>query len=446
MRTLRDYMRIVLLAVFVLVTIASFRQFVSIQSIATFPDSDVYMAAARAPLFSSQIWAGQRAPGYPIFIKSCFGSTDEIARSQYLFSFACWTFLAFCCLRVFSGPVAKVLGFTLFMTQILSPGVYLWHKVILSESVSFSLLAVCTGCWILFVHRKCLLNATIAVVATAAWVGVRDTNAYQAVFLGVFLLLSIGYRALRKPVQPFRSQRLVIGVAVMLFVIFAGSDISSNRGGRWLFPFCNNVAQRVLPSEERTAWFAARGMPVTPALVERRGKWASSDGFAFFNDENLAGFREWTRVHGKSTYIEWLILHPAYTFYESARGFSGIFDTNYAEYAPRGLYPPGPPPYTLGSAAAVLYAFVIGFFCCYCLLPHVCRSVCVEGKAKVGLVAVPMLMLPGILFGHLAVWHGDAMEIVRHSAQTVVQLKIVVCLLAACAADQAQSNWKTWKM
>jgi hypothetical protein len=438
MKITHGYMRIVLLVIFAFTTVVSFQQFTKIRTVGTFPDTSVYMSAAHAPLFSPEIWTGQRAPGYPLFIRQSYDSTTDIARNQYLLSFACWAFLAFCCLRVLTNPLAKVLGFTLVLTQILSPGVFMWHKVMLSESVSFSLLAACVGCWLLFAHRQSLLTAAFVVISTAIWVGVRDTNAYQALFIGVLLILVVVYRTLRKPAVSLRQQRLVLGVAAFMFIIFVGSDLSSNRGQRYMFPFFNNIAQRILPSEERTAWFAAKGMPVTPALVERSGKWASSDDFAFFNDDALEGFREWSRRHGKSIYVKWLVSHPKYTFYEAARGFTGIFDTIYAEYAPSGFYPPGPPPYTLGSAAAVLYAFIFGLLMCYCLWPFVYRS----EIARVGMVIVPLMMLPSVLLGHMTVWHGDTMEITRHSAQTVLQLKIALCLLAACAVDQAMLSRK----
>lgn len=426
------YVFLCIAGVAVCTTQLSLRNFQRVSAAKSFPDTKLYLSAAEAPLFSAQVWAGPRPAVYPLFARTFRGDTGAIATAQVALSIASWLFLAGCCAWSLTHPVARVFGFTIVATRLLTPGVSLWHKVILSESVAFSLLAVCVGCWLLFAKHRLWYTALAAVLATGLWVGVRDTNAYFALLLGGAFLLYIAVRVLQGPAQALRRQRLPAAVAVLLFAVFAASNLSSNQGQRWLFPFYNNIGQRILTDEARTAWFTARGMPVNAALLERTGKWASADEYAFFKDPALAEFREWSRRHGKSTYIRWLVANPSYTLQASTRALVDIFDTDYAAYAPEGFFPEPTGEITLGKSATVLYAFFAGLLAAFCILPFGRGA----DSQRAGVVAVPVILLAGLIPCLVVAWHGDAMEINRHAAQTVLQTKIAFVLLVACAADR----------
>jgi len=424
----------VLLVVFAFTTIVACLQFRRTQSVrSTFPDTLTYTSAAQASLFSPKLWAGERAPIYPLFIKLCRGNLTCIVRGQLLLSITCWAFLAFCCVYVLFSPLAKILGFTLIQTLALTPNVAMWHKVILSESVSFSLMAACVGCWLLFAHRRRLFTTMLAVFTTAVWVGVRDTNAYLALLLAASMFLALVYQSMRiRMASRHITHPHIIAASALLLILFVGSNLSSNRGQRWLAPFYNNMAQRIITNEASIHWFASRGMPSISVLKERR--WEKRD-WVFEKDTELTGFREWSRHHGKSTYAKWLMLHPGYTFYEAMRKFAYIFDADISEYAPRDFRPVILNPCAIrGLSATVFFSFcLMGLLTCFCLWPMVLQS----NTINVGVVTVPVFLFVSLMPQHIVVWHGDAMEIIRHSAQTVLQAKIALVLLIACATDMA---------
>ena len=102
-------------------------------------------------------------------------------------------------------------------------------------------------------------------------------------------------------------------------------DASLEQGQRWVFPFYNVMGMRILPVPEHVTYFSDHGMPVSPALYERTGKYASSDDSAFYNDPRLEEFRTWTYRSGKTTYIRFLLSHPLYAITAPALQFPDIF-------------------------------------------------------------------------------------------------------------------------
>lgn len=415
----------VLLVIFAVTTTVSCLRFYRAGAVITSPDTGVYTAMARAPFFSAALWGGGRPAAYPLLIKLCGGNLAAVMRAQFLLSIVCWAFLALCCAHALVNPFVKVLGFTLVQALALSSGVAAWHREALSESMSFSLMAACAGSWLLCAHRRRLSSTVVAVLATAAWVFTRDTNALPSLLLAAALLVAPALHAIRTRTVSLRTHAHLIAASIALIIVFAGSSISLQHGKRWLFPFYNNVAQRILPNPARTRWFESRGLPVSASLMKRSGKWASSDGFAFYRDAELDDFREWALRHGAPAYVAWLALHPACTFTEAMRDFMDMPIAVRSPYVPMDLHPVLPNRYPLGGSALVLWAFLAGALV----------SLCLRQFKAFPAVAVPLFMVALLIPQQILIWHGDAMEIDRHSAQTMLLAKMAMVLLVAFSLD-----------
>jgi len=426
---------VALLATIFLVTSSmSYYQFRRTKSIRTFPDTVAYTSIASYPIFSSIFWTGIKNPNtnsrplvYPLFIKLCGSNSMRIVHGQLLLSITCWAFLASCVVYVLKRPWARIVSFALIEVFTLTTSVSMWHKVILSESLTCSLLVVCVGSWLLFTHRQSLFTTCAVICSTGAYSFSRDSNGYLVLMLGVLLLvLSISKVAMRQKSR-FPALRLQLFVASTLIVIFIATDISSNIGQRWMFPFFNNMAQRILPKEVHMQWFKARGMPYNTALMERAGKWASSDNLAFYVDERLENFREWTLTKGKADYVQWILLHPTYLLVDPVRDLKNMLCADLSFYAPSDFKSLIRWPYPLGESTNLLYAFALGMLLSFCLGNW--------SRHNNLIVVVPTVLIAFVIPHLIVIWHGDAMELIRHSVQVVVQINIALLLLIALFTD-----------
>ena len=214
--------------------------------------------------------------------------------AQTLFSIVAWTVLAIACARSANTRWARLALFACPLILSVTSQVALWNYVALSESFALSCLALFVAFWVLFLQRRNVIWAVAIGVTALFLAGVRDSNYYLMPMISVALVLGLLVRPVRRD-----CGGLILLIAIWLGLVFIAMDVSANLGERWKFSFYNNVGQRILPVEEHTQEFRSLGMPVNDALMERSGKWASSDERAFYNDERLWDFRDWTDDNGK---------------------------------------------------------------------------------------------------------------------------------------------------
>lgn len=371
-------------------------------------DSGEYYKLARTPLADSRFWGAARPPAVLLFYK-VFGGYDYEADGYYYkvwdwdrngfyvddvgllfgqttFSLAAFSFLAFACAGTARTGKGRLFLFVFPLLFSFVPEVAGWNSIALSESVSVSLFVVFTGAWILFLSTR--RSPWLAGVAAAAlfWGGARDTNAYVLVMIaGIVAISMVAFKF---------SARIPMAALCFWFIgIFTLSSFSAEAGGRWMFPFYNVMGHRILPVPEHVSWFSSHGMPVDSELLKQAGKWASDDGWAFFNDPRLERFRAWAFDHGKSTYMKFLVSHFTYSTAAPLFGFS---DKRI------GLL-------LVGSGLTVCLAVVLWRRGWLHRFPH---------------LAVPLVMVMSSIPHAWLAWHGDAMETVRHSLIAFMQVPL----------------------
>lgn len=384
--------------------------------IRVFPDTNRYLHQSSSPALSPEILASREgAPVYLLVLKACGQNLSTVAGFQFFLSIAAWGFLSFCCAYAFDSIPAKFTGFILVQALMLSQAVEAWLNVGLTESTSISLLAAVVGSWLLFSRRPRPATTVIVIFVTAVWAFTRDTNAYLTLGVVPFLLAVM---ALRKR----WNVRLVV-LSAAFFLIFTAMHYSANKGGRFLFPFYNIIGRRVLEDESTTQWFVSRGMPFNDDIEARAGRWATDYGDEIFHEERYEAFRQWAREEGKSLYFQWLLTRPARTVLESLGYFPEALVAGPAGYAPENYQPLISLPYSPGIGSAVLGSFLAGLL----------ATVSLRRRTPAGIIALFMLAL--LIPHHVLIWHGDAMEITRHSVQVAIQAKIALVLLCGCALD-----------
>lgn len=339
--TLEGAIHVVLIAAFLLTRL---RQFAAASSI-TFPDSTSFLVKAGAPLDHTFFLGEGRLFAVPLLwspaLRASGGSHDAVAWLQLVLSCASWLVLAFAVARPLRGAVARLAALVLVLAFAASSEVAAWDRTLLSESVSTSLFAFLMAAWLWWGERwraGAGRGAALVVGLLAAlWGFARESN-------GLFLLLLASVAmivALLDPLAQVRRRRLqAVALAVLLATVFALAQSVAERGERWLFPLLNVIGRRVLPSPERTAFYVAAGMPVTPRLEAMRGEFASGQDWAFYQAPELASFRDWVHARGRHTYLRDLTLHPVRTLGEPLVDARQLVCPDLQVYRPPG-YEPG---------------------------------------------------------------------------------------------------------
>jgi hypothetical protein len=450
----------------------------AIQEVRTTPDTVIYTHLASQPLWSSAFWSGSRPFTVPLVYNLLDNNFQLIVIFQSALSMFSWSLLAVSVARLVQLHWFKPIAFAIVLIFGMSSEIIMWDWVILSESISLSLLALFIASWLWLIEEWQWHKVWVVMLVGVLWVFTRDPNAWAVLILaGLLALVAIVWR----------THRRYFILAIIFIAFFTASNASSNLGERWVFPFENVLAKRILPVPERTAYFAEHGMPITPALMERSGKWASSDEWAFDNDPDLEEFREWLHKSGKFTYIRFLLSNPSYTFLEPLRhgqdpyseeegspaaGFSeqnnptaslaGRLAYDDVTNGFRPILPEQPLReflWTLGVGTIVSHLAILivamlawptqinsgrslptitnrNLYYAASAFPQWLYSV---GWRQHKQLLVPLgvaLTVIWLAFPLAAViWHGDAMEIARHSVPVLVQLRLGLLMLILFEVD-----------
>lgn len=390
-------------------------------------DSPVFVGMARDHAVASEgFLAGPRPPLTSLLLKLAGQSPRKFAAWQWTIHIVAWASLAGLLLWR-TRPLAAGAGLAVAVLALaLMPQVQVWNLYLMSESVSLSMIPLVFGCLAVLAERPGLRGELPLIAILAIGGGVRDLHAYLALSLATAVF--VGFAVLS------RWRRRPWLVLVAGFAVFAASDISADHGypdsinRRWVFPLVNVIGQRVLTDPAACSYFEASGMPMSPALHDRAGKWASSDGFAAYHDPELADFRAWLVAHGKSTYMRWLLEHPgpALGAVWAARGeLLHLVPEKLAVY-----YPGGYPEPELHRRLAE-DSVKLGLASLALALPIAAwrrrRGFLVDDGIRLGLAVASFAPVPVLMF---VAYHGDAMDLARHSLGIAVYFRVWLVFVA----------------
>ena len=418
-----------------------------IDGIWVFPDSWDYYTASRLPLTDGRFWGAARPPVVLLFYK-LFGdydlflsrdATSSISRiedatllhAQVGFSLAAFSLLAFACARSARTGSGRVFLFAFPLLFSLTPSIARWNFLALSGSLAISLFAVFVAAWILFLStgRSFFWLAGVAVTALF-WGGARDTNAWVLVMIAGIMTMAV--------VASGKSSRVpLMALGVWFVLVFTLSNVSANAGNRWWIPFFNVMGQRILPVPEHVSYFVDHGMPISPALLGRAGKWAAEDGWVFHYAPDLEKFRVWTAANGKMVYMNFLISRPIRSMTTPALGVSSDFlrMAGATLVDPTTYLGPEHPP---SHSKVALVCFVL------CNILTVCLA-CVLWRRgwlhRLPHLAVPLAMILLSAPHAWLAWHGDAMETARHNLTSFMQFSLGFVLLWLYVLD----HWRAGK-
>jgi hypothetical protein len=214
--------------------------------------------------------------------------------------------------RLIAGhPLKRIAISVLLGGLLLSPSVVMWPLFVFTESLTLSaLLLFVFGCMAYDANRR--YSLVLIGLSCCVLILIRNPMAFFvwifAGLLGVNLLIA----------RATWSRHLAAGLVILLLAIGLGGARASalSSSGLYIQSLVNIIQMRILPDPERRTFFAAHGMPTTPAVMERSGKPAWFNNSLFMPDGDLdpdfVAYRNWVVANGNRTYLAFLLTHPAY--------------------------------------------------------------------------------------------------------------------------------------
>ncbi len=400
-------------------------------------DGPAYMAMANRPF--GDVFVGDKTFLVPLIYQLLGVQIDLIAAFQFTLSLFAWGFLAWRVGAHLAPKAVSIFGMLVILAFSATPTVAYWDRSMLSESMSISLLALMLAMGLMLFEGWHPAKGAALVVFGFLWAFTRHSNAY---ILAILALLFVGMVMFK------RAPKGYLAVASCFLLTFGVGLYDTDKSYRWNFPMLDVIGQRVLTDQSTLSYFQDHGMPVTPALIERTGDYGDGGDLAFYNDPELEGFREWMRRDSRRTYMTYLLTHPLWTLSKPNEEFSIIFSTPYMNnYRPLNMGEP------LGTVGTELVAPQGPMFLLLTLLGVVSMWVLVKvkpnrtydashlsplpvrvGQSRKYMFALLVLLL-ALAYGYLS-WHGDPMELMRHSVQAGILLRIGLWLLVLLALEQ----------
>ena len=390
------------------------------------PDSALYLAAARAPVWSRRFLAGPGAFGFLLLAKLCARNVRAIVIVQSALAVVAWVFLATTVASVMRSNLARWIGMVGILCLALAPGVLEWNAMITTESLSLSALCAVLAFGLRLVVRPARRELAGFVAALALFAFTRDTNALVVGGLALIAFACAFRRALRVPA-------LVVGTAGLAFAVTATALSNAAEPPRWYWPVAETTGVRLLADPGATRYIVDHGFPWDTqmrTLPER---------YIYLYDPvrtgaQFAAFRHWVRVDGRRVYGEYLLTHPGWALRKPFDARDAFFDLGTIELygrvyrnRPGGVFTvvgtfgaPRSPGFTEAwtVVAAVAFAFLAW-----------------RRRIRPALVAAVALIAGFAVIGYYAAWHGDALEVYRHALSAAVQLRIALWIATALVID-----------
>ncbi len=293
-------------------------------------DTESYVDASKAPLFSAEILTGRRLlttnllykvfeprDGYEILVNGSIDTTrralqpgfDRIVIFQLILSIIGWGALAWFFAENIRDPWLKLLGAILILAFAYTPQMADWDSILMSESLTFSLFALLLA---FMIKIGALLqkdpNAKITGWTLAwgvtffFWVFIKDTNLFTT-------LITIGMLMFLFRFPQYRKNKYLQSTVVFLALIFVLGFYTASISTRSLAQLKNLYKDDMLRSEYRTKILQGMGMP---AVTQP-------------SDVDTPEFEAWIMEEGSSTIGRFMFAHPGYPVTKLLKDFSPAF-------------------------------------------------------------------------------------------------------------------------
>lgn len=358
------------------------------QSAQILPDSSDYLINAAQPI-NLDFFLHPKPGGVALIYRLIGQDPQQIVHFQTLISIVAWVFLAWTVAQWLKPGIGRTVVMGLMLIFSLRGDITAQTAVILTESLSVSLMIFLLSLMFRFFQQPKPFFGVLLMVALIWWGLSKETNALLMGLVALGLLAAGIF---------LKNKRYLLFMGLIGFFFFVLAMGFSNIGARFRFPFLNLTGQRILTDPAKLAYFEEKGMPVSPALLNMKGKWGNSDGTAFLSSKDLRDYQRWVDGDAKAVYYGYLLSHPNELIVQPmlhapemlAEPEPALWGTN--PWQDSMLFYSAITLIGLAALLAVLFTrrgsalSLIIFLCFVFSLPHL-----------------------------IAVWNGDAMEISRHA-------------------------------
>ena len=394
--------------------------------LAEFYDTDDYVRISQYPVSSPSFWMDRKPAAGPLLYKIFNSDLSRIAFFQWVLATFSWFTFAATLMLLVNHRVLKPLIFVSFLLMSLSPQIFIWHKLLLSESPATSLFVLVLSAWILLLGKMRCQTLTspgkaaliVGFLALAVlWSFFRDIHLYFMLGAGVCAIMCQLF---------FRTRLPLIPLGLGFLAIFAVQNHFSHGSGRWTDPLAHVLTKRILPNPTATQWFANHGMPQGPEIMELAGRFA--------NPQEQARFEPWLTDRGKGVYARYLISHPVNSISAPVLHLEQLFDRDLSTYAKWQM------PAIQRLPGILFFSPILIWFITFCILIGV---VWFRRKYLDIIWHIPIILLfltaPLIFIS----WHGDTMEIARHAFGANLQARLALFFGLFLATDRLIFNQST---
>jgi hypothetical protein len=239
-------------------------------------DTYLYAKTAEAPITSLQFWAGERPFTLPLEYKllgintqNYTNATDRsalnrVSRFQTWLSILCWSCLGLAFSSRLRAAWLRPFAFGLILFFSLNLEVSQWDSLMVSESISFSMLALLLAAWLAWeLIPERWFTRPVGVLSLLVVVGISELYSYARESNPYFLLVGVAIFALvllTRRVRPHLRGVMLAYIAAIL-ALFVIQNLSFSSGNRWQIHIYDHLAKRILNDAAARDYFVNAGLP-----------------------------------------------------------------------------------------------------------------------------------------------------------------------------------------
>lgn len=312
-------------------------------------------------------------------------------------------------------------------TIIFSSSIFLivngWNFVLLTESLYFSFFALWCSTYFLYIRKGNIIPLLIA----------SFIFAFTKENVPLFLIVAFVFL----PILKMNRKKSFLLLFVISLISIGGyayhppEDISK---AKIEFSTINSIFQRILPDDEKVEFFKNRGMPIDNNFVKRWSKkWADENNFEIFTNNKYNGFLKWVRYHGRTTYAEYLLLHPKYTL-ELVWENRGVLFTIIGYTKESGV---------VHLAERFLFSFKIFIIMTIFMMSYLAFVTVSPYRDRMYIFFLAIYF--ALITNTVVIFHMDAMEISRHCILFPIGTSILFVLLGGILIDNVIYYSDIWR-
>jgi len=385
----------------------------------SFADARDYLFQAHIPITDIDFFAPQKSGSFlprpftvPLIYKMACCDPDAIIQIQKLIHCFSTFFLVYAVLLHIRSTVIKYLMMICIYLLMSWWNIVGWDIALLSESLSISLLFCWIASFLILIKKKDALSLILHMVITLLFAFTKEAWPYIIV---IFYTLAVGmFYKYGKGLM--RTAFILLSFGIILLVL---SVRMSDASHRYKINLVNTIALRILPDPGYFQWFKDHGMPDADRLRKdldgadatgNRGKL-----YKLYTDTTYAAFYGWIESKGKSTYTNFLLTHPYYTFLlgEKKNDIRKIFAYNLFIYTGE----------EKGYTVAVQNIFPL--FSWYVVLILCALLIVAFTKFRQQILLLPPLIIIVFTLHAILSYNADAIEVERHLLATGIIIQFL---------------------